>query len=160
MSAFGGDQFVVPQQERYLAMFFSIFYFSINTGSLISTILTPMIRETKCFGGECYFVAFLVPAVLMILSIGENEKNMKHISHPYRCNLINEDLFLVIFISGKRMYKIVSPTGNLIVKVSKCVYVSRISSKSHFKHFKNYKTNKNYLQTIIHICIITKQIII
>lgn len=72
VSAFGGDQFILPQQERYLAMFFSLFYFSINTGSLISTLLTPVLRETQCFGGDCYFVAFLVPAVLMILSIGEN----------------------------------------------------------------------------------------
>ncbi|XP_071574991.1 solute carrier family 15 member 1 isoform X2 [Temnothorax nylanderi] len=96
VSAFGGDQFILPQQEVQLAMFFSLFYFSINTGSLISTLLTPVIRETKCFGGNCYFVAFLVPACLMILSI-------------------------VIFVSGKRLYKIVNPSGNLIVKVTKCV---------------------------------------
>ncbi|XP_077280577.1 solute carrier family 15 member 2 isoform X2 [Temnothorax americanus] len=96
VSAFGGDQFILPQQEVQLAMFFSLFYFSINTGSLISTLLTPVIRETKCFGGDCYFVAFLVPACLMILSI-------------------------VIFVSGKRLYKIVNPSGNLIVKVTKCV---------------------------------------
>ncbi|KYN38878.1 Solute carrier family 15 member 1 [Trachymyrmex septentrionalis] len=96
VSAFGGDQFVLPQQEKQLAMFFSIFYFSINTGSLISTILTPVIRKTECFGADCYFVAFLVPAVLMIISI-------------------------VVFVTGKRMYKMVNPTGNLIVKVSKCV---------------------------------------
>lgn len=74
VSAFGGDQFILPQQERYLAMFFSLFYFSINTGSLISTLLTPVLRESECFGNDCYFLAFLVPAVLMILSIGEDEK--------------------------------------------------------------------------------------
>ncbi|KYM83981.1 Solute carrier family 15 member 1 [Atta colombica] len=96
VSAFGGDQFVLPQQEKQLAMFFSLFYFSINTGSLISTILTPVIRKTECFGTDCYFVAFLVPAILMITSI-------------------------VVFVFGKRMYKMVNPTGNLIVKVTKCV---------------------------------------
>ncbi|XP_018358081.1 PREDICTED: solute carrier family 15 member 1-like isoform X2 [Trachymyrmex cornetzi] len=96
VSAFGGDQFVLPQQEKQLAMFFSLFYFSINTGSLISTILTPVIRKTECFGTDCYFVAFLVPAILMIISI-------------------------VVFVLGKRMYKMVNPTGNLIVKVTKCV---------------------------------------
>ncbi|KYM98055.1 Solute carrier family 15 member 1, partial [Cyphomyrmex costatus] len=96
VSAFGGDQFVLPQQEKQLAMFFSFFYFAINTGSLISTLLTPVIRETKCFGADCFFVAFLVPAVLMITSI-------------------------FVFVLGKRMYKIVNPTGNLIVKVTKCV---------------------------------------
>ncbi|CAL1686521.1 unnamed protein product [Lasius platythorax] len=96
VSAFGGDQFILPQQERYLAMFFSLFYFSINTGSLISTLLTPVLRDTKCFEDECFSLAFLVPAILMILSI-------------------------VIFVSGKRMYKVVQPMGNLIVKVSKCI---------------------------------------
>jgi len=74
VSAFGGDQFVLPQQERYLITFFSIFYFSINTGSLISTLLTPVIRETECFGDNCFSLAFLVPAILMILSIGKEFK--------------------------------------------------------------------------------------
>ncbi|XP_011266928.1 peptide transporter family 1 isoform X2 [Camponotus floridanus] len=96
VSAFGGDQFILPQQERQLALFFSLFYFSINTGSLISTLLTPVIRDTECFGDECFSLAFLIPAILMIVSI-------------------------VIFFSGKRMYKIVQPTGNLIVSVSKCI---------------------------------------
>ncbi|GAB1869931.1 Solute carrier family 15 member 1 [Camponotus japonicus] len=96
VSAFGGDQFILPQQERQLALFFSLFYFSINTGSLISTLLTPVIRDTECFGDECFSLAFLIPAILMIVSI-------------------------VIFVSGKRMYKIVQPTGNLIVTVSKCI---------------------------------------
>lgn len=97
VSAFGGDQFILPQQERYLAMFFSLFYFSINTGSLISTLLTPVLRETECFDDECFSLAFLVPAILMIISI-------------------------VIFVSGKPMYKIVQPMGNLILKVSKCIH--------------------------------------
>lgn len=79
VSAFGGDQFVLPQQEKYLAMFFSIFYFSINTGSLISTILTPVLRNTTCFNDDCFLAAFMVPAVLMILSIGKNKK--KHATH-------------------------------------------------------------------------------
>lgn len=30
VSAFGGDQFVLPQQERQLAQFFSIFYFRLD----------------------------------------------------------------------------------------------------------------------------------
>ncbi|CAG7816261.1 unnamed protein product, partial [Allacma fusca] len=33
VSSFGGDQFILPQQERQLSSFFSIFYFSINAGS-------------------------------------------------------------------------------------------------------------------------------
>lgn len=113
VSAFGGDQFILPQQERQLALFFSLFYFSINTGSLISTLLTPVIRDTECFGDECFSLAFLIPAILMIVSI-------------------------VIFVSGKRMYKIVQPTGNLIVSVSKCIchaISNKISKKRKCDHW-------------------------
>ena len=45
INAFGGDQFKLPEQARQLQTFFSVFYFSINAGSLISTILTPVLRE-------------------------------------------------------------------------------------------------------------------
>ena len=47
VSAFGGDQFKLPEQARQLQTFFSVFYFSINAGSLISTVLTPAIREVR-----------------------------------------------------------------------------------------------------------------
>ncbi|XP_029032404.1 peptide transporter family 1 isoform X2 [Osmia bicornis bicornis] len=95
--AFGGDQFVLPQQERYLSTFFSIFYFSINLGSLISSFLTPELRTISCFGdNNCYSLAFFVPTVLMLLS-------------------------LVIFLLGKPLYKILEPKGNVIVNVSKCI---------------------------------------
>jgi len=107
VSAFGGDQFILPQQERQLAMFFSLFYFAINTGSLISTVLTPVIRDTKCFENDCYFVAFLVPAILMILSISKQKKGISYISYLHRCSFffINKDLFSVIFIFANALIK-------------------------------------------------------
>ncbi len=73
VSAFGGDQFVRPQQERQLEQFFSVFYFSINAGSLISTYVTPYLREkVHCFGDEsCFPLAFGVPAILMIVALGK-----------------------------------------------------------------------------------------
>lgn len=71
VSAFGGDQFILPQQAKELVMFFSLFYMAINAGSLISTSITPILREdVHCFGqSECYSLAFGVPGVLMIISI-------------------------------------------------------------------------------------------
>ena len=33
VSAFGGDQFKLPEQERQLQTFFSVFYFAINAGT-------------------------------------------------------------------------------------------------------------------------------
>lgn len=73
VAAFGGDQFKVPEQEVQLVKFFSIFYFAINAGSLISTILTPILRENvKCFGADgCFPLAFGIPGILMVLSISE-----------------------------------------------------------------------------------------
>lgn len=72
VSAFGGDQFKLPEQAKELGKFFSIFYLAINVGSLISTTLTPILREdVHCFGEkECYSLAFGVPGALMIISIG------------------------------------------------------------------------------------------
>jgi len=72
-SAFGADQFQLPEQEVQLASFFAIFYFAINSGSLISTVLTPILREdVQCFGDDhCYPLAFAIPAALMIFALGK-----------------------------------------------------------------------------------------
>uniref|UniRef100_A0A1X7UEU9 Uncharacterized protein n=1 Tax=Amphimedon queenslandica TaxID=400682 RepID=A0A1X7UEU9_AMPQE len=71
VSAFGGDQFT-SKNVHLLPVFFSIFYFSINAGSLISTLLTPVLRGyVSCFGeDQCFPLAFGVPAILMIVSVG------------------------------------------------------------------------------------------
>ncbi|KAL7644096.1 UNVERIFIED_CONTAM: hypothetical protein RMT77_004919 [Armadillidium vulgare] len=97
VSAFGGDQFELPQQEKQLSKFFSVFYFSINAGSLLSTLVTPILREdVTCFGGECFPLAFGVPALLMFVA-------------------------LVIFIVGTPLYRIIPPEGNVGYEVIKCV---------------------------------------
>lgn len=73
VSAFGGDQFQLPAQAAQMTKFFSIFYFSINAGSLLSTAITPNVRDNvHCFGDhDCYSLAFGIPAILMIISIGK-----------------------------------------------------------------------------------------
>ncbi|XP_067640959.1 peptide transporter family 1-like isoform X2 [Eurosta solidaginis] len=112
VSAFGGDQFKVPDQIKQLTTFFSLFYFSINSGSLISTTVTPILREdVSCFGEkECYSLAFGVPAILMVISI-------------------------VIFVLGRPLYKVKPPAGNMFVMVSKTIGTA-ISTK-----WKEKKTN-------------------
>ena len=40
----GADQFKVPEQVKQMASYFAMFYASINFGSMISTIVTPLIR--------------------------------------------------------------------------------------------------------------------
>lgn len=39
-------------QTSMLRRFFSLFYFSINAGSVISTLLTPVLRST--YVSDCY----------------------------------------------------------------------------------------------------------
>ena len=73
VSAFGGDQFVRPQQDKQLEQFFSVFYFAVNCGSLISTFISPILREdVHCFGEDsCFPLAFGLPAFLMVVSISK-----------------------------------------------------------------------------------------
>ncbi|XP_065089460.1 peptide transporter family 1 [Ochlerotatus camptorhynchus] len=101
VAAFGGEQFKVPEQAKYLALFFSMFYFAVNSGSFVSTMITPILREdVKCFDSDdCFSLAFGVPGILMIISI-------------------------IIFLFGKPLYKITAPAGNMFMKVSKCIWTA------------------------------------
>ncbi|XP_070134774.1 peptide transporter family 1 isoform X2 [Drosophila bipectinata] len=101
VAAFGGDQFKVPEQVKQITSFFSLFYFAINSGSLISTTVTPILREdVSCFDDiNCYPLAFGVPAVLMVVSV-------------------------VIFVLGRSLYKIKPPAGNMVVLVSSAIWTA------------------------------------
>lgn len=73
VAAFGGDQFRMPEQAKFMLTFFSLFYFTINLGSFISTLITPILRsDVKCFeDDDCYSLAFGVPGALMVASISK-----------------------------------------------------------------------------------------
>ncbi|NXE10584.1 S15A1 protein, partial [Lophotis ruficrista] len=108
VAAFGGDQFE-DDQEKQRSRFFSIFYLSINAGSLISTIITPVLRAQECgihSKQRCYPLAFGVPAALMAVSV-------------------------VVFIVGSRMYKKIQPQGNIMIQVAKCI---GFAIKNRFRH--------------------------
>ena len=93
VSSLGGDQFKDNEVGReQLAGFFALFYGSINAGSLLSTFVSPLLRETKCFDrDDCFFIAFLVPAVLMGVAI-------------------------VAFMIGRSKYIQYPPAGNIFTK--------------------------------------------
>ncbi|KAJ8283069.1 hypothetical protein COCON_G00055880 [Conger conger] len=96
VAAFGGDQFEEEHTEER-RKFFSIFYMSINAGSVLSTVITPILRgDVQCFGGDCYALAFGVPAILMIIAT-------------------------VVFIAGSGLYKKAPPEGNILLEVCKCI---------------------------------------
>uniref|UniRef100_A0A3B4ARX3 Solute carrier family 15 member 1 n=1 Tax=Periophthalmus magnuspinnatus TaxID=409849 RepID=A0A3B4ARX3_9GOBI len=95
--------------EKQRSTFFSIFYLSINAGSLLSTIITPILRAQQCgihTKQQCYPLAFGVPAALMVVA-------------------------LIVFIVGSGMYNKTAPQGNILVKVCKCV---GFAIKNRFRH--------------------------
>ena len=71
VASFGGEQFKLPEQHNMMGTYFSMFYAAINAGSLVSTLLTPTLRQNqRCFGEDsCYPLAFGVPAALMVLAV-------------------------------------------------------------------------------------------
>ncbi|XP_063160463.1 solute carrier family 15 member 1 [Candoia aspera] len=108
VAAFGGDQFE-EGQEKQRSRFFSIFYLSINAGSLLSTIITPILRGVECgihHKQKCYPLAFGVPAALMAIA-------------------------LLVFIAGSTMYTKVKPEGNIMVQVAKCI---TFAIRNRFRH--------------------------
>ncbi|XP_075706391.1 solute carrier family 15 member 1 [Rhinoderma darwinii] len=132
VAAFGGDQFD-ESQDKQRSRFFSIFYLSINAGSLLSTIITPILRGQECgihSKQKCYPLAFGVPAGLMVVA-------------------------LVVFIVGSGMYKKVSPQGNIIVQVFKCIsfaiknrYRNRSKSIPKREHWMDW-ANEKYDELLI-----------
>uniref|UniRef100_A0A1I8ANF1 Oligopeptide transporter 1 n=1 Tax=Steinernema glaseri TaxID=37863 RepID=A0A1I8ANF1_9BILA len=108
VSSFGADQF----PSHYVVMisiFFSVFYFTINAGSMISMFVTPFFRTVPCMNHDsCYPLAFGIPAVLMVVST-------------------------IIFVLGSFFYKKVPPKDNVIARVFKAVckaVYNRITKRS------------------------------
>ena len=67
--AFGKDQFKETEKKQ-ADSFFSILYFVINVSMAITSIVTPLLRGSiKCFGKDCYFLAFGVTTIAMSISL-------------------------------------------------------------------------------------------
>lgn len=81
VASFGGDQ-IDRTNTAMIETYFAAFYFSINGGSFISTVVTPKLRaDVGCFDrDDCYSLAFGVPCILMIIA-------------------------LIMFVAGKPYYK-------------------------------------------------------
>ncbi|OQV15152.1 Solute carrier family 15 member 2 [Hypsibius exemplaris] len=128
--AYGGDQFR-PGQEKQRGQFFSIFYFSINAGSLISTFVTPILRsDVPCFGAEgCYPLAFGLPAGLLAISV-------------------------LAFLAGRPFYRNLPSKENVIAKVFGCTFGAlyrkiRKTGPADAKHWLDNADPKKYSPTFV-----------
>lgn len=119
VSSLGGDQFADNEVGReQVAGFFSLFYASINAGSLLSTFISPILREeVECFEREdCFFIAFLIPAILMFVAI-------------------------LAFLFGKSYYVTNKPSGNIFVSFCKATWLGlrgKCKSEEKKEHFLDY----------------------
>ncbi|CAI7728846.1 unnamed protein product [Closterium sp. NIES-53] len=97
VSSFGGDQIEMTNppgaaRDRLVRQFFSYFYFAINVGSGISTIVTPLLRVNLS-----YSAAFALPAVLMMVAtclfwLGSGS----YVHQPPAGNVVSEVLSIII----------------------------------------------------------------
>uniref|UniRef100_A0A8C0U8R1 Solute carrier family 15 member 2 n=1 Tax=Cyanistes caeruleus TaxID=156563 RepID=A0A8C0U8R1_CYACU len=85
VSAFGGDQFEEEHTPWWVSRCNDLLLF-----------LTSFSGDVKCFGEDCYALAFGVPAALMVLA-------------------------LVVFIAGSGLYRKTPPQGNVLLEVCKCI---------------------------------------
>ncbi|KAI9004766.1 POT family-domain-containing protein [Gaertneriomyces semiglobifer] len=90
VSAHGGDQFL-DVQEYGLNKFYNYFYMSINVGAVVSSYVTPVIKDKTCYGltKACYSYAFGFCTIVFGIALG-------------------------VFIFGKRYYRVVPPAGVFI----------------------------------------------
>ncbi|GFT15660.1 solute carrier family 15 member 2 [Nephila pilipes] len=122
ISSFGGDQFT-DDQEQIRHVFFSIFYFAINGGSLIAKSLIPILREQfKCFNQDsCFPLAYLVTTSIYIIG-------------------------LFLFIIGKPFYVIKAPDESILTSFIKCIghalYRKTAAKNEKKKHWLDYADDR------------------
>lgn len=99
VAAFGAEQLRTTNAAA-LSTYFLFFYFCINAGSVLSTLLMPVIRSEFSFS-----VAFVIPAVLLFIA-------------------------LVIFTIGRKWYIIHPPQGSVLTKMVKVICAARREKKA------------------------------
>jgi len=70
ITAFGGNQYKLPEEQKSLQLFFSYQIMFIKAGALVSRIFSPVMRQdVKCFGADdCYPFAFGFTSIMMLLA--------------------------------------------------------------------------------------------
>lgn len=68
VNSYGAHQYN-PSEVKNIALFFSLYYFMYNGGSIISRFVNPILRQDiQCFGNDdCFPLAFGIPGIFMIV---------------------------------------------------------------------------------------------
>ncbi|KAI8614133.1 POT family-domain-containing protein [Chytriomyces sp. MP71] len=109
VSAHGGDQFL-SMQKYGLQAFYNYFYMAINVGALISSIISPLIKQNEYFpwpdtGNKTLKQYF------------DGLKPDQGNGYPYSFLMMTCFFFLamVIFVAGFKTYRVVPPAGKFIL---------------------------------------------
>lgn len=100
MTAFGGDQFQLPQQERQLALYYTLYYMMLKLAQLFGYGLAPVLRnDVQCFGNEnCFPLAFGVPSLFVVAA-------------------------LAVLLLGNIWFVKRPKNGNVLIEFGKCIWV-------------------------------------
>lgn len=94
---FAANQFP-SEMRRQREQFFSVFYMVITCGSLLATLIIPVLRQQKCLGSAyCFPLAFGIPILLMLGAI-------------------------LVLVAGVKYYKVLPRSDVMLVKVFSCIW--------------------------------------
>ncbi|KAI0978986.1 hypothetical protein GJ496_011084 [Pomphorhynchus laevis] len=138
VSSFGADQF--QGETKYLECFFNAFYMSINAGSVLSMIITPLLKGIQCLQPaddpqcentvcDCYALSFGLPAILMVIAI-------------------------LFFVAGTKIYIKVPPQGSMLLKFVKSIYsalknkITKVKARRNINHWLDNASEEYDLTTL------------
>jgi solute carrier family 15 oligopeptide transporter 1 len=119
ITAFGGNQYKLPEESQIFQLFFSLQIMFVKGGALMSRIFSPVVRQDiKCFGAnDCYPLAFGLTLVTMFLAF-------------------------LITLAGKPFYVHRPVSENIFMKVCGCAFYSL---KKKFKSNGNDEKKNHWL---------------
>lgn len=73
IGSLGGDQFLLPQQDKQLSLFFVLLYTVSSIASVMASFFSPILRkDIRCFGElNCYSLVFVIPAGIVFIGLGK-----------------------------------------------------------------------------------------
>lgn len=145
----GANQFN-SEQKKYVETYFSVFYLSINIASSVSSIVLPMLRnDFKCYGQDCYPLAYGVATIVLVISFV-----IFMLGSPFYRKNINDD-------NANNNAR----NGNVFTQTIGCIYTAlknffRRNKNETKEHWLDYADNKytkeikNDIKTLLRVIVV------